>query len=204
LVFPEKTREFSVTVDLVAEMAVFNPFDFFLEPTAEKFPSEYDQQLDHELEPFRRKEPMTPDFLAYLSDVRTDILGASYQWDGKGEDPRMRTIDFLVAINQKVWKDISYTIRMEPGVQTPEETLIKRSGSCRDSSWLLCQLMRHCGLASRFVSGYLLQLAPDAEIARWLPSGPEKDFTVLARLVRGVSARRGLGWAGCDQRPARW
>ena len=195
LVFPEKTREFSVTVDLVAEMAVFNPFDFFLEPTAEKFPFEYDQQLDHELEPFRRKEPMTPDFLAYLSDVRTDILGASYQWDGKGEDPRMRTIDFLVAINQKVWKDISYTIRMEPGVQTPEETLIKRSGSCRDSSWLLCQLMRHCGLASRFVSGYLLQLAPDVKSLDG-PSGPEKDFTDLHAWCEVYLP--GAGWVGLD------
>ena len=195
LVFPEKTREFSVTVDLVAEMAVFNPFDFFLEPTAEKFPFEYDHQLDHELEPFRRKEPMTPDFLAYLSDVRTDILGASYQWDGKGEDPRMRTIDFLVAINQKVWKDISYTIRMEPGVQTPEETLTKRSGSCRDSSWLLCQLMRHCGLASRFVSGYLLQLAPDQKSLDG-PSGPEKDFTDLHAWCEVYLP--GAGWIGLD------
>ena len=195
LVFPEKTREFSVTVDLVAEMAVFNPFDFFLEPAAEKFPFEYDRILDHELEPFRRKEPMTPDFLAYLSDVRTDILGASYQWDGKGEDPRMRTIDFLVAINQKVWKDIGYTIRMEPGVQTPEETLIKRSGSCRDSSWLLCQLMRHCGLASRFVSGYLLQLAPDVKSLDG-PSGPEKDFTDLHAWCEVYLP--GAGWVGLD------
>jgi uncharacterized protein (DUF2126 family) len=194
-VFPEKTTEFSVTVDLVAEMSVFNPFDFFLEPEAEKFPFEYDHQLDHELEPFRRKETMTPYLLAYLSDVRRDILGKSYVWDGKGEDPRMRTIDFLVAINQKVWKDISYLIRMEPGVQAPEETLTKRSGSCRDSAWLLCQVMRHCGLATRFVSGYLLQLAPDIKSLDG-PSGPEKDFTDLHAWCEVYLP--GAGWIGLD------
>ena len=217
LVFPEKTCELTITVDLVAEMAVFNPFDFFLEPAAEKFPFAYDPSLDHELEPFQLKQPMQPYFLAYLSDVRTQILGDAYLWkhqpathsetgvdahhDGgvlpaehqlKKEpdvDPRPRTIDFLVAINQKVWKDISYTVRLEPGVQTPEETLTKKSGSCRDSAWLLCQLMRHCGLASRFVSGYLIQLAPDVKS--------------LACLVRSLSAGSWLDRTRSDKRSAR-
>ena len=223
LVFPEKTRELTITVDLVAEMAVFNPFDFFLEPAAEKFPFAYDPSLDHELEPFQLKQPMQPYFLAYLSDVRTQILGDAYLWkhqpgthsetgvdthhDGgvlpaehqlKKEpdaDPRPRTIDFLVAINQKVWKDISYLVRMEPGVQTPEETLTKKSGSCRDSAWLLCQLMRHCGLASRFVSGYLIQLAPDVKSLDG-PSGPEKDFTDLHAWCEVYLP--GAGWIGLD------
>ena len=196
LVFPEKTREFSVTVDVVAEMAVFNPFDFFLEPAAEKFPFEYDPLLDHELEPFRLKCELTPHFLAYLSDVRTEILGAAYQWKpGDTPDPRSRTIDFLVAINQKVSRDIGYLIRLEPGVQTPEETLISRTGSCRDSAWLLCQLLRHSGLAARFVSGYLIQLAPDVKSLDG-PSGPEKDFTDLHAWCEVYLP--GAGWVGLD------
>jgi len=223
LVFPEKTKEFSITVDLVAEMSVYNPFDFFLEPAAEKFPFEYDHQLDHELEPFRLKQPMSPYFLAYLADVRTQILGDAYLWkpqpathsevkadvhhDGgvlpsdhqlkheASADPRPRTNDFLVALNQKIWKDISYTIRMEPGVQTPEETLIKRSGSCRDSAWLLCQVLRHCGLASRFVSGYLIQLKADQKSLDG-PSGTEVDFTDLHAWCEVYLP--GAGWIGLD------
>ena len=38
IVFPEKAHKLVVTVDLVADMAVINPFDFFLEPQAEKIP----------------------------------------------------------------------------------------------------------------------------------------------------------------------
>src|SRR5271166_5100724 len=75
LVFPEPTREFCVEVDLVAEMAVFNPFDFFLEPAAETFPFEYDHQLDHELEPFQLKCWLTPRFKSYVTAVRLDLLG---------------------------------------------------------------------------------------------------------------------------------
>ena len=197
LVFPDKTTEFSVTVDVVAEMAVYNPFDFFLEPSAEKFPFEYDHILDHELEPFRLKCELTPRFLAYLADVRTEILGKAYQWRAGSAvpDPRPRTIDFLVAVNQKIWQDISYLIRLEPGVQTPEESLSKRSGSCRDSAWLLCQVLRHCGLAARFVSGYLIQLAPDMKSLDG-PSGPEKDFTDLHAWCEVYLP--GAGWIGLD------
>ena len=49
LVFPEKTREFKITVDVVADMSVYNPFDFFLEPTAEKYPFKYEALLQQEL-----------------------------------------------------------------------------------------------------------------------------------------------------------
>ncbi len=180
LVFPNPMREFKVTVDLVVEMAVHNPFDFFLEPGAENFPFRYAPELAAELAPYLVKEEATPLLSAYLEQV-----DASEQ----------RTIDFLVGINQQLQQDIAYTIRMEPGVQTPEQTLEKRSGSCRDSGWLLVQLLRHLGLAARFVSGYLIQLAPDVKAVDG-PSGTEVDFTDLHAWCEVFLP--GAGWIGLD------
>jgi uncharacterized protein (DUF2126 family)/transglutaminase-like putative cysteine protease len=200
LVFDQPTREFSVTVDLVAEMAVLNPFDFFLEPQAEKFPFGYDPSLDHELAPFQQKWPLTPKFAAYLKALRTDVLGGPKTAAPKAspaatDNEKLRTIDFLVAVNQRVWNDVKYTIRLEPGVQTPEETLEKGSGSCRDSAWLLCQVLRHSGLAARFVSGYLIQLKADVKALDG-PSGTEKDFTDLHAWTEVYLP--GGGWIGLD------
>lgn len=200
LVFEQPTREFCVEVDLVAEMAVFNPFDFFLEPQAEKFPFAYDPALDHELAPFQRKCWLTPHFMKYLTAIRKDLLGEVKRRTKKErleipEKEKPRTNDFLVAINQRLWKDIKYLVRLEPGVQTPEETLEKGSGSCRDSAWLLCQLLRHCGLAARFVSGYLIQLKADVKALDG-PSGAEKDFTDLHAWCEVYLP--GGGWIGLD------
>jgi uncharacterized protein (DUF2126 family)/transglutaminase-like putative cysteine protease len=180
LVFPDRTIEFTVTVDLVAEMSVYNPFDFFLEPHAQTFPFKYDEAQQIELAPYLQVEPTTPLLAAYLADIpRTERT----------------TIDFLVELNQRVQRSVSYLIRLEPGVQTPEETLQKASGSCRDSGWLLVQVMRHLGLAARFVSGYLIQLAPD-EKALDGPSGTEVDFTDLHAWCEVYLP--GAGWIGLD------
>jgi uncharacterized protein (DUF2126 family)/transglutaminase-like putative cysteine protease len=200
LVFEQPTRELCVEVDLVAEMSVLNPFDFFLEPQAEKFPFAYDRALDHELAPFQRKCWLTPQFTKYLTAIRRDVLGETKRRTKQQrlevpDEDKPRTIDFLVAVNQMLWKDIKYTIRLEPGVQTPEESLTKLSGSCRDSAWLLCQLFRHCGLASRFVSGYLIQLKPDVKSLDG-PSGAEKDFTDLHAWTEVYLP--GGGWIGLD------
>jgi uncharacterized protein (DUF2126 family)/transglutaminase-like putative cysteine protease len=200
LVFENKTREFLVEVDLVAEMAVLNPFDFFLETDAQQFPFEYDPALDHELDPFRRKCRLTPAFSAYLQTLRRDLLGepqrlTKKQRAEKTNGHRLRTIDFLVALNQRLRRDVKYLIRLEPGVQAPEETLKSRSGSCRDSAWLLCQLLRHLGLAARFVSGYLIQLKADVKSLDG-PSGTEKDFTDLHAWCEVYLP--GAGWIGLD------
>jgi uncharacterized protein (DUF2126 family) len=180
LVFPQQTREFRIEVDLVAEMAVLNPFDFFLEPQAEHVPFAYDASLEHALAPYLLKAPATPAFQRYLDAVPRE---------------RTRTVDFLVALNQRLQKDIGYLIRLEPGVQTPEETLVKGSGSCRDSGWLLVQLLRHLGLAARFVSGYLIQLQPDVKSLDG-PSGAEADFTDLHAWCEVYLP--GAGWIGLD------
>ena len=180
LVFPEKTTEFRIEVDFVAEMAVHNPFDFFLEPRAEEFPFSYPGEQAIELQPYRACMTPRPQLNAYLRSI---------------PNKKVRTIDFLVGLNQRIHNDIRYTIRMEPGVQTPEETLTKRSGSCRDSAWLLVQVARHLGLAARFVSGYLIQLAPDIKSLDG-PSGPEIDFTDLHAWCEVYLP--GAGWVGLD------
>ncbi len=200
LVFEKPVRELVVTVDLIAEMAVFNPFDFFLEPEAECYPFCYDSSLDHELAPFLKKSHFGPRFKDYLADLRQGaaLLARSRNpalVSSPGSEFKLRTIDFLVFLNQRVWKDIAYTIRLKPGVQTPRKTLSKRSGSCRDSAWLLCQVLRHFGLAARFVSGYLIQLKPDQKSLDG-PSGSDRDFTDLHAWTEVYLP--GGGWIGLD------
>src|SRR5476649_1568193 len=180
LVFPEKTREFKITVDLVAEMAVYNPFDFFLEPYAEKFPFAYEPELAVELAPYLVKREPTPLLAKFVESI--------------DKTPKV-TADFLVELNQRLQHDIGYVIRMEPGVQTPEETLEKALGSCRDTGWLLVEALRQLGLAARFVSGYLIQLTPDQKSLDG-PSGTEVDFTDLHAWCEVFLP--GAGWIGLD------
>ncbi len=180
LVFPSKALEFQVTVDLVADMSVINPFDFFLEDGYHDFPFIYDSPTRKDLQPYLEAAVPGPRLEAFLRTV--------------DRTPR-RIIDFLVDLNQRLQRDIRYIIRMEPGVQTPEETLGKASGSCRDTSWLLVQALRHLGLAARFASGYLIQLAPDVKALDG-PSGTELDFTDLHAWCEVYLP--GAGWIGLD------
>jgi len=141
VVFPERVTHFDVTVDLVTDMTTINPFDFFLEPDAETSPFTYDAVLEQELAPFRRLASVGPKLQALLAEVP------------RGEQ---RTVDMLVELNRMVQQRVSYVVRMEPGVWTPDETLTAGKGSCRDSAWLLVHLLRQLGYAARFVSGYLI------------------------------------------------
>ena len=180
LIFPEKTQEFSVEVDLVADMTVINPFDFFLEKYAEEFPFEYDPVLLRELIPYLKvRRP----------GLKLPVLAQELRKE------KIRTIDYLVELNQIIHDKVKYLIRMEPGIQTPEKTLTLQSGSCRDSAWLLVQLFRSLGLAARFVSGYLIQLVPDVKSLDG-PSGAAKDFTDLHAWTEVYLP--GAGWVGLD------
>jgi uncharacterized protein (DUF2126 family)/transglutaminase-like putative cysteine protease len=180
LVFPGPTRRFSLEVDLIAEMTVINPFDFFLEPYAEKFPFQYESWEQHELESLLKVTPAGPRLQALLDSV------------DRSATP---TVDFLVKLNRRLQNELHYLIRVEPGVQSPEETLERASGSCRDSSWLLVETLRHLGLAARFVSGYLIQLKPDVKPLEG-PVGPEEDFTDLHAWAEVYLP--GAGWIGLD------
>jgi uncharacterized protein (DUF2126 family)/transglutaminase-like putative cysteine protease len=179
-VFPEPAEEFLIEVDLVAEMAIINPFDFFLEATAEHYPFVYERPLARELGPYLVREAAGPLLAGLLADL---------------DRTRVPTIDFLVALNRLVQRRVGYVIRLEPGIQSCEETLRLGTGSCRDSAWLLVQIARQCGLAARFASGYLIQLAPDEKPLTG-PAGPERDFCDLHAWAEIYLP--GAGWVGID------
>lgn len=179
-VFPDPVSELKIEVDLTADMTVYNPFDFFVEAQAEEWPFEYPEDIAEDLTIYRNCEPAGPLLAQFLATVPRDP---------------MRTVDFIVMLNAKVANDIGYVIRLEPGVQTPEETLGTALGSCRDSSWLLVNALRHLGFAARFVSGYLIQLKPDL-VAVDGPAGATHDFTDLHAWCEVYLP--GAGWVGLD------
>ena len=181
VVMPDPLQTFNVRVDLVAELAVFNPFDFFLEEDAEQYPFNYDALTRKDLGPYLEMTAMGPRLASWLEDM--------------GSPPRQPLVNFLVDLNQRLSNEIQYVIRMEPGVQTPDETLSLGKGSCRDSAWLLAQALRHFGIAARFVSGYLIQLKADQKSLDG-PSGTDVDFTDLHAWTEAYLP--GAGWVGMD------
>ncbi|MGN6777073.1 DUF2126 domain-containing protein [Rhizobium sp.] len=179
-VFPDPVTELKIEVDLIADMTVYNPFDFFVEEEATKWPFEYPETIREDLSIYMKPEepgPRLKDFLATL------------------DRSEQKTVDMIVGLNARLQQEIGYVIRMEAGVQAPEETLEKAKGSCRDTSWLLVQVLRHLGLAARFVSGYLIQLTPDLKALDG-PSGTEVDFTDLHAWAEVYLP--GAGWVGLD------
>jgi uncharacterized protein (DUF2126 family)/transglutaminase-like putative cysteine protease len=179
-VFPDPVTELKIEVDLIADMTVYNPFDFFVEEEAEHWPFDYPEDLREDLKIYRTPEPLTQALENFLKTI---------------DRSRQRTIDMVVGLNARLQQEIGYVIRMEPGVQAPEETLTIALGSCRDSSWLLVQILRNLGFAARFVSGYLIQLTPDLKALDG-PSGTEVDFTDLHAWCEVYLP--GAGWIGLD------
>tara|TARA_Y100001933_G_scaffold257272_1_gene303293 strand:+ start:17777 stop:21235 length:3459 start_codon:yes stop_codon:yes gene_type:complete len=182
LVFPEKTRVFGLEIDLITDMTVINPFDFFLEKNAEEYPFTYSRQVTRELRPYFAKMPLRGKFEELFNQISKE---------------KMPTNDFLVHVNQLVHNSVGYTIRMDPGVYTPERTLREGKGSCRDFAWLMVNLFRRCGVAARFVSGYSIQLAPDVKpIEENAAAGVEQDVCDLHAWCEVYLP--GAGWVGLD------
>ncbi|THV09338.1 transglutaminase family protein [Nocardioides caeni] len=186
LVFPEKVSTLDITVGLVADMMVINPFDFFIEEQAERYPFDYAPDVAADLAPYLRDVPDSARATAW-KDALPEL-----------PDDGVPTVQFLADLNAAVHRDVAYSVRMEPGVQSPDQTLEIGIGSCRDSAWLLVSLLRQYGLAARFVSGYLVQLAPDAYATEGLdgPPGPKEDFTDLHAWTEVFLP--GAGWVGMD------
>ena len=180
VVFPDKTEELSIDVEIIADLKTINPFDFFVEESAEEFPFTYSDTIKKELLPYLE---VTEHGKLLKDFVKTFDMS-----------PR-KTIYFLIDVNKKIYDYLSYNIRMEPGVQSCEDTLTKRTGSCRDFAWLFVQALRHLGFGARFVSGYLVQLKSDEKSLDG-PSGPEEDFTDLHAWAEVYLP--GAGWIGFD------
>ncbi|MFK8113666.1 MAG: DUF2126 domain-containing protein [Rubripirellula sp.] len=180
LVFPEPCTHLKITVDVIADMTVINPFDFFVEEASDHWPFVYEDALKLQLAPYLTKSDPTPVFQQWVDSLP------------KSSD---RMVDFLVECNQQFKDRVDYLVRMEPGVQSPEETLTRNSGSCRDSAWLMVESFRQIGLAARFVSGYLIQLTSDEKPLDG-PVGPEEDFCDLHAWTEVFLP--GAGWVGLD------
>jgi len=194
LVFTGTTRELAFTVDLVADMTAINPFDFFIELEAESFPFRYSEALQVDLTAYTRPEPAGPLLEGWVESMRRELLAQP-----------VRTTQFLVALNQRLAHDIRYLVRMEPGVQPAEQTLALGCGSCRDSTWLLIQVLRQLGLGARFVSGYLIQLQSSAALGDGTggpdtegpdTGGPDPDRADLHAWAEVYIP--GAGWIGLD------
>jgi uncharacterized protein (DUF2126 family)/transglutaminase-like putative cysteine protease len=180
IVFPEKTTELAIDVEVLAELVSINPFDYFVEESAEKFPFDYSKAMKKELAPYLVIEEKGKSLLKFVDSISL----------------KSRPInDFLVELNMKINQHLGYTLRMEPGVQTCAVTLKGKTGSCRDFAWLFVQVLRHLGLAARFVSGYLVQLSADVASLDG-PSGPLEDFTDLHAWTEVYIP--GAGWIGLD------
>jgi uncharacterized protein (DUF2126 family)/transglutaminase-like putative cysteine protease len=205
-VFPEKTKRLIVDVNLVVDMVTINPFDFFVEEYATHYPFKYEEQLAKELTPYFEIKESGPLLHQLLSKIKNAEFGkamtmvdAQRMAEESGEEVEEykgpHIVHFLVELNQFLQQLIGYTIRMEPGIQSCEKTLHIKTGSCRDTGWLLVQILRHMGLATRFVSGYLIQLTADQKSLDG-PSGPEADFTDLHAWAEVFIP--GAGWVGLD------
>lgn len=189
LVFPESATALKISVELIAEMTSINPFDFFVEDYAQEVPFHYDAQLKRELAPYLEINEQGPQLQGLVDTFRQQLRHSVVC------DKPMHVNDFLVSINHKIQQLIGYGVRLEPGIQTCEETLTLKKGSCRDSAWLLVQVFRHLGYAARFASGYLVQLTTDIKALDG-PDGPEQDFTDLHAWTEVFIP--GAGWVGLD------
>lgn len=177
--FPDRTEWLELEVELTADLAPFNPFDFLVEPYADRYPFAYPAPVARELAPFTPPAENGALLVRCADDIRQEARA-----------DLCSTMELLVRANQRVHEDITYINRMEHGVQPCENTLQQREGSCRDVAWLLVQILRHLGIAARFVSGYLIQLANTN------PDSPRTDQADLHAWCEAFVP--GAGWVGLD------
>jgi len=173
--FPSPAGKLDIDVRMEARLAPVNPFDFYVDDWALRYPFAYPHALSRELAAYLWRDEPTPRVRAFVEEVRAAVGGSN-------------TAEALTTANRMTHARIGYLTREEEGVLAPEETLARGCGSCRDSAWLLVQVLRHLGIAARFSSGYLVQLQRPPEIAR----------DTLALHAWCEAYLPGAGWMGLD------
>lgn len=175
--FSGSVASMTIRIQLIADLVPINPFDFFIDPYAGCFPFVYEASLKKWLTPYLEITEQGPHLAQWIGQIERQA--------------KQGIVDFLTGLNQQIHQAIAYQIRLQAGVQPAEVTLRRAMGSCRDSAWLLVQLARGCGLAARFVSGYLAQVAgTDNQLKNVVDS---LDLHAWAEVYLP-----GAGWIGLD------
>ncbi|WP_207421146.1 transglutaminase family protein [Desertivirga brevis] len=142
IIFPGSLNSLTINISFNIEPKDFDPFDFYLEDYAMTFPFNYEPETRKALCAYFEIADSGPFLKLFLEGLNLKDIS---------------TVNFLVQTNKSVFQNIAYTEREEAGVQTCEDSLSGKTGSCRDVAWLLVQVFRHLNIAARFVSGYLLE-----------------------------------------------
>ena len=142
---PQPTSHLTLTVEVILELAVSDPFDFLVESFASSAPFEYPEQLRKELTPYLAPGASGPRFAAWLAQL----------------DRRPRyVIEFLDTINRAVQERIAVEATVRAGAIDVEALLASSRGAPWELAWLLTLSLRGVGLAARFVSGYRIIAGP--------------------------------------------
>lgn len=142
--FSQPTSQLSILSDIIIQQYNEDPLDFVVEQQAVDYPFLYEEDDRVLLQPYMTDPPI--ESYKWL----TDWIGAIWQ---PGE--AIQTYTLMQRICSHIYQTFAYRIREEPGVQSAEQTIALKAGSCRDFAQLFMSAARHLGLAARFVSGYL-------------------------------------------------
>jgi transglutaminase-like putative cysteine protease len=187
--FPQPVAELRFDVELTADLAPINPFDFLLDLWSSQFPFRYPDELAIDLAPALGADPAAAAMSEWVERVKSEFLSTG----------SINTVTLLVELNLRVRREVAYIVREEAGVQAPEETLALAAGSCRDSAWLLTQALRQLGLAARFVSGYLIQPESAKQEQEGASQRQASGHALRADLHAWVEVYLpGGGWIGID------
>ncbi|MCC6234765.1 MAG: transglutaminase family protein [Verrucomicrobiales bacterium] len=142
--FLESASNLTIASEVVIQHFNENPHDFLVEPWAVNYPFEYPLDECTDLAPYRQ--------LGYPADWNAGSDWVARFWRRGLVVPTFTLLDL---INQVISREFTYAERHEEGVQSPMETLRRRSGSCRDFATLFMETCRALAMPARFVSGYL-------------------------------------------------
>ena len=170
--FPERARELTFKLAINLDLDEKDPFHFILERDAVELPFEYENAIAKLLAPYRERR------------VKQDL--AVPAWKAPTKQKPRPTVATLVELNRRLHECIGYERREEGGALSPEETLRRGRGACRDVTVLLAEILRQMGLAARLTSGYLRE--SDSETKR--AEGSLHAWTEVYL--------PGAGWVGLD------